>query len=372
MAMRRRVLLGIGLAAALAWTVPGTPGAAAGADLPARLSDAEFWKLIEDFSEPSGNFRSDNLLSNEIWFQTIIPELMTIVKPGAVYMGVGPEQNFSYIAALKPRVVFIVDIRRGNLHTQLMYKALFELARDRADFVSMLFARKRPEGLSATSPVQEIFNAVAAAPTSEELYAEHYRKIVDHLTKTRQLPLPPDDLSGIDYVYRHFHRFGPSINYNSSTSGGFGRGSTTYHTLMTTTDGAGEMRSYLANESLFGVMKDLESKNLVIPLVGDFAGPKALRSVGRYLKDKEPGAAVGAFYLSNVEQYLGQSGLWQTFCNNVASLPLNEASRFIYSQGGAAGGGRGGGGLGSHHRPILLDVKASACSAGTPAGVLSR
>ena len=134
---------------------------------------------------------------------------------------------------------------------------------------------------------------------------------------------------------------------------------------MTTTDGAGEMRSYLANESLFGVMKDLESKNLVIPLVGDFAGPKALRSVGRYLKDKEPGAAVGAFYLSNVEQYLGQSGLWQTFCNNVASLPLNETSRFIYSQGGAAGGGRGGGGLGSHHRPILLGRQDVGCSAGT-------
>ena len=124
--------------------------AAALADLPARLADAEFWKLIEEFSEPNGTFRSDNLLSNEIWFQTIIPELVTVVKPGAVYMGVGPEQNFSYIAALKPRVVFIVDIRRGNLHTQLMYKALFELARDRADFVSMLFARKRPEGLTPT------------------------------------------------------------------------------------------------------------------------------------------------------------------------------------------------------------------------------
>ncbi len=325
--------------------------------------DAEFWKLIEEFSEPNGTFRSDNLLSNEIWFQTIIPELVTVVKPGAVYMGVGPEQNFSYIAALKPRVVFIVDIRRGNLHTQLMYKALFELARDRADFVSMLFARKRPEGLTPTSSVADIFTAVAAAPTTEDLYAEHYRKIVDHLTKTRALPLPAEDLSGIDYVYRHFHRFGPSINYNSSTSGGFGRGSTTYETLMTTNDGAGEMRSYLASEALFAVMKELESKNLVIPLVGDFAGPKALRSVGRYIKDKEPGATVGAFYLSNVEQYLGQSGLWQAFCNNVASLPLNDSSRFIYSQGGAAGGGRGGGGLGSLHRPILAEVKSSGCSA---------
>ena len=155
MRIRRRAWLGVAVAALLAWTAPMVPRAAALADLPARLADAEFWKLIEEFSEPNGTFRSDNLLSNEIWFQTIIPELVTVVKPGAVYMGVGPEQNFSYIAALKPRVVFIVDIRRGNLHTQLMYKALFELARDRADFVSMLFARKRPEGLTPTSSVAE-------------------------------------------------------------------------------------------------------------------------------------------------------------------------------------------------------------------------
>ena len=122
---------------------------------------------------------------------------------------------------------------------------------------------------------------------------------------------------------------------------------------MTTTDGVGEMRSYLASEALFGVMKDLESKNLVIPLVGDFAGPKALRSVGRYIKDKEPGATVGAFYLSNVEQYLGQNGLWQTFCNNVASLPLNDraASSTVKAAPAAAAGAAAA--SASCHRPML-------------------
>ena len=46
----------------------------------------------------------------------------------------------------------------------------------------------------------------------------------------------------------------------------------------------------------------MEQKNLLIPLVGNFGGPKAIRAVGTYLK--EHGAIVGAFYLSNVEQYL--------------------------------------------------------------------
>jgi len=127
------------------------PAAVAVQALPEKLSDADYWLLISDLSEPGGSFRSDNLVSNEIYMQTIIPELQTVVKPGRVYLGVGPEQNFTYIAALKPRMVFIIDVRRGNLHTQMMYKALFELSRDRADFVSKLFSKQQPDGIPASA-----------------------------------------------------------------------------------------------------------------------------------------------------------------------------------------------------------------------------
>src|SRR5215468_695030 len=136
--------------------------------LPAQLSDQEFWKLASEFSEPDGTFRSDNLLSNESYFQYVIPQLNATLKPGNVYMGVGPEQNFTYIAALKPKMVFIVDIRRGNLDLQLMYKALFEMSKNRAEFVSRLFSKKQPEGIGPNSTVEEIFTVVAGAPSSDE------------------------------------------------------------------------------------------------------------------------------------------------------------------------------------------------------------
>src|SRR6185295_17430775 len=127
--------------------------------LPERLTDQEFWRLSEEMSEPNGYFRSDNLLSNELGYPGVLDDLIGRTKAGGVYMGVGPEQNFHYIAAIKPKMVFIVDIRRGNLHLQLMYKALFELSADRADFVSRLFTKKRPEGLSAKSTATEIMTA---------------------------------------------------------------------------------------------------------------------------------------------------------------------------------------------------------------------
>src|SRR6185503_6388020 len=80
-------------------------------------------------------------------------------RQNSVYLGVGPEQNFTYIAALKPKMVFITDIRRGNLHVHLMYKALFEMTSNRADFVVMLFNKKRPAGLTEKSTANEIINA---------------------------------------------------------------------------------------------------------------------------------------------------------------------------------------------------------------------
>src|SRR5262245_64045225 len=106
--------------------------------LPARLSDREFWQLSTVLSEPDGHFRSDNLVSNEQWLQHVIPDLVKAVEPGRVYVGVGPEQNFTYIAALKPAMAFIIDVQRADLDLHLMYKALFEISAERDEFIMMV------------------------------------------------------------------------------------------------------------------------------------------------------------------------------------------------------------------------------------------
>jgi len=337
-------------------TVPSLPAQS----IPTKLTDEQFWKLSAEASEPDGTFRSDNLLSNEIYFQYVIPDLVKTAKAERIYMGVGPEQNFTYIAALKPKMAFIVDIRRGNLDLQLLYKAVFEMSKDRADFVSMLFARKRPEGLTTQTSAAEIFNAYKNVATDEDLYKQNLQAIEDHLRRTHKFDLSPGDISGIEYVYHNFFRFGPAINYNSST-GGFGGGMrVSYAELMTATDQDGVNRSYLTNEENFRILKDLESKNLLVPVVGNFSGPKAIRAVGKYLKDVN--ARVSAFYLSNVEDYLYRDGSWPSFCANVATLPLDEASTFIRSVRGGRYGAGAGMGLNSDLGNIANEVKT--CPAG--------
>jgi hypothetical protein len=299
------------------------------AKLPARLTDRQFWKLSTELSEPNGSFRSDNLLSNEIFLQYVIPDLVHTARPERVYLGVGPEQNFTYITALKPRMAFIVDVRRGNLQLHLMYKALFELSKDRAEFVSRLFSKPRPDGLAVVAPVQEIFAAYAKVDTSDLLYKQNLIDIQDHLLKKRKLPLSAEDLKGIEYVYHAFYWHGPVIQYWSSTGGRGFRDAPTYYDLMVADDGKGQARGYLATDESFRFMKELHAKNLLVPVVGDFAGYKALRSLGKYLKERD--AIVSAFYLSNVEQYLSREGRWHAFCGNVASLPLDKSSTFIRS-----------------------------------------
>src|SRR5580765_4519043 len=195
---------------------PASPVMRAAADtLPQKLTDAELWKLSEDMSEPNGFFRSDNLLSNELYYPYVMADLQQRVGTASVYLGVGPEQNFNYIALLKPKMVFITDIRRGNMHTQLMYKALFELSTDRADFVGRLFTKKRPDGLTAKSTASDIIQAYwdnTKVPTqSEAVYKENLKSIQDQLTKKHGLPLAKEDLDGIEYVYWNFYWHGPAI-----------------------------------------------------------------------------------------------------------------------------------------------------------------
>jgi hypothetical protein len=332
---------------------------AAGEPLPSRLSDAEFWTLSTALSEPNGHFRSDNLLSNEIWLQWVIPDLVKQVTPGGVYLGVGPEQNYTYIAAIRPRMVFITDIRRGNMHTHLMYKALFELAADRAEFISLLFTKPRPAGLSTASSAVDIMNAFwdpAVRTSAESVYKSNLRRVQDHLTQSRGLALSDEDLDGIEYVYYSFYWFGPSITYNSSSGGG-GRGaSTTYYDLMVATDGAGAARSFLASEDNFRFLKDLHERNLIVPVVGNLAGRKAVRAVGDYIRRHD--SFVMAYYLSNVEQYLYQDGLWTRFCQNMAALPLADRSTFIRSTQG------GGGGRGLVNSLALIKADTRACLGG--------
>jgi hypothetical protein len=340
---RSFVKLGFGIAAFLCVSaLPSLKTARTAESLPGKLSDEAFLRAVSGLSEEGGYFRYENFLSNELGFQHVIPTLRESIKTGGVYIGVGPEQNFTYISALQPRIAFIIDIRRQNLLEHMMYKALFELSEDRAEFLSRLYARKRPAGLDGDATVDTLFGRYDELQPDRKFAQENISAIKEILAK-HKLDLSKEDFDKIEYVYRVFVDAGPDLDY---TVGGFGGGdgSPSYEQLMTATDKAGHNWSYLASEANYRNLREMELKNLIVPLVGDFAGEKAIRAVAQYLTDHD--AKVSVFYLSNVEQYLFQEpGQWRRFWENVSTLPLDSSSTFIRTVNAGSYGRIGGYGM---------------------------
>jgi hypothetical protein len=336
--------------AALLW-VPAVSLSGA-ATIPERLSDDAFWKLVERVSESDGVFPAENFVSNELKYGDAIRELVKSSKPGGVYLGVGPEQNFSYVAALHPKIAFIVDIRRQNLIEHLMYKALFELSPNRVEFLSRLFSR-RLSGLASDVKVEDLLTACKSASPDRETFQRNLQEVRILLVAKHAFLLTSSDLTSLEKIYRAFVDSGPGITYQTGSTARVSLAAganSNYGDLMTAVDSDARNWSYLGTDAAYQVVRDMEMQNMIVPAVGDFAGPKAILAVGEYLKGV--GATVTTFYTSNVETYLfvstnaaanavaspSPNGGWKKYFENVSTLPLDTSSVLVRFQGSAGPG----------------------------------
>jgi hypothetical protein len=244
--------------------------------LPAKLSDADFWKLASDISEPGGYFRiADNFTSNENEVGRMFTMLRERKVTGGVYLGVGPEQNFSYIAATQPDMAFIIDIRRQAVIQHLMFKAMFEMSKDRADFVSILFSKARPASFDATTPVQRLGRR-SLPPTDQALATKNHDRVVEYLTKTKKFTLTPmRPRSWISCSRRSCstaRASRPEWRRRRSAAAAGGGNSDVCRSDGWSTDQNSQVQSFLSTEEHFRTVKALHDKNLIVPVSGDFGG----------------------------------------------------------------------------------------------------
>jgi hypothetical protein len=299
---------------------------------PDSLSAAEFSRLVSEFSEEGGYFRSDNFTSNESSYLHIVDKLKQLGTTGGAYIGVGPEQNFTYIAKTRPRIAFIVDIRRQAIIQHLMYKAIFHLASNRTQFLSLLFSKPLPKDKapSSNASINELLNFFSQTPGDEKTFAANLSAIRKAIQDDFKFPLSEGDQSSLEYVYKNFYNEGLDISYRIE-----GYLSTRFPNLkeiIAETDLNGKQGNFLAVKDDYEFVRSLHRKNLIIPVVGDFGGKKALAAVADYLR--KSGFTVTAFYTSNVEQYLFDSRSFDAFVENVRRLPINDKSLFIRAAAG--------------------------------------
>jgi len=309
--------------------------AAAAALEPEGLSAADFVRLIRDFSEEGGYFLSDNFTSSEDSYLTIVDKMKDLGATGGAYIGVGPEQNFTYIAKVRPRIAFIVDIRRQAMIQHLMYKAIFHLSPTRAHFLSRLLSRPMPSAKDPgpNAPLDEILEFFEGIKADGKTYAENLAAIQKTIQEDFQFPLSTGDRESLEYVYRHFFTNGFDVGFDSGMRAGRGfRRMPNLRTLLAKRDLNGKQGGFLAGADDYDFVRGMQRKNLIIPVVGDFAGKKALASVAAYLREHK--LTVSVFYVSNVEIVLLEWGSlvqFSDFVKNVKKLPANSTTLLIRS-----------------------------------------
>lgn len=297
------------------------------------LPASEFSRLINEISEEGGYFFSDNFTSSEDSSLTIVDKLKQLAAPGGAYIGVGPEQNFTFISKIRPRIAFIVDIRRQAMIQHLMYKAIFHLSPTRADFLSILLSR--PFKANAPDPKASINDLVAYfydIPADMKVYTTNLAAIRNAIEQDFKYVLSPEDQESLAYVYRNFRIQGFRIGFEDASGRlnmSWGRVPTLMDILVKQ-DLHGNPGSFLAGADDYSFMRGMQERNMIIPIVGDFGGRKALAAVGDYLKKHK--YLVSVFYISNVELVLFEYGPYNKFpdfANNVKKLPIDERSLFI-------------------------------------------
>ncbi len=298
------------------------------ASLPDKLTNAEFARLMMEMSEPGGDFLSDNLISNETAYLPVLAKLKELNATGGAYIGVGPEQNFTYIAKIRPRIAFILDIRHLAATHHLLYKALFHLSPERAQFLSRLLSRPlaKEKPMAANVAMNDLLSFFSSTKADEKFYAATLDEVRKTIEKDFQIKLTAADHKELEHVLHSFKADGLEIAFR------FGGGWSYFPTLreiVAQTDANGKSGHFLGSVEDYDFVRQLQMKNLVIPITGDFGGKKALAAIGDYLRKN--GVTVTAFYLSNVEQYLFGDYTFGAFVANVKKLPINDQSLFIRS-----------------------------------------
>lgn len=299
----------------------------------ARAKEAEkvrFADLVNDLSEPDADFFSDNLISNETSFLQTAQEMVKQADPSGVYIGVGPEQNFSYIALVRPSLAFIVDIRRENMLMHLFYRALFEEAASRADFVALLTGRARPSNVPAgDAPLADVLDAGLAGEANEASF-EIAQKVLMTRVAGYGVKLSDKDRGSITAMHRRFHKEQLAIRFELHSKNG--RDYPTLRQLIETRSPDGGSGSFLATEDGFRAVQNMQRAGRIVPLVGNFAGDKTLPQLASYLRSE--GRSVSMFYVSNVEQYLfgaedPKGTLWPKWIRNIEALPRTPDAVFV-------------------------------------------
>jgi hypothetical protein len=304
----------------------GSPAQAPPAETAPLMSDTELGRLVDSLSEAPGEFPSDNFVSNETSMLHVAPLLRADSLRGRAYVGVGPEQNLTYIGLMRPSVAYVVDIRRQNMLEHLALRAAMERAHDRLELVTLLSSRAIDRGAVADprrASVEELADAAARAAPSRPMLDEAVERTVA-LQARLGIAAAPGDRAALRAALRAFQEKALDLAFTMRASG---RRYPPLRALLGAKDPDGVASSFLGTEDAYAAVRAIVVSNRVVPVVGDFAGSKAFRGIGHDMRERRQ--SLGALYTSNVEQYLFAPNVYGRFVDNARALPHDDHSLIV-------------------------------------------
>ncbi len=277
--------------------------------------------VVRGLSEPESGPAADNLVSNEDSYVRGAGDLEDRSAPDGVYLGVGPDQNFSMIAGCRPAMALVVDYRRRNLVLHLVHAALMRLSADRVGYLSLLLARtvEVPMGLAKLSGA-DLARAFSAVPMDR---ARLRMAIAEVARLLRPLDLVGEDewpavatlqakLAGAGMAYRFLSLPGyPSLGE-----------------MIGANDRRGRPGHFLGSEDRYRRVRDLQVAGRLLPVIGDFSAEDgALKRIATWLRAHDRKLSV--VYVSDVEFFLLRAGRFEAYAKNLAALPRMDRAVIV-------------------------------------------
>ncbi len=283
-------------------------------------TDNNFSNIIKQLDDPpTGPSSADNLMTNEDSIASIVDQISKEVPKGQVYLGVGPDQNYSLMAQVEPSYGFILDYRKKNQLLHLFQKALVEISADQQTYLENFWGRNFPELPLGLNDLENRLKTIAHQPVNESLLQSTKEKVRKTISKWNLLN--EQEFQEIATIQSRLAGPGPDARFLALKM------YPTLGSLITMPSRSGQPSHWLGSEPSYACIRRLHVSSRILPIVGDWAATGSIRRLSGYLKSNQ--LQVGCIYMSDVEFFLLRGGLFQKYIEKLAELPLHPDSRII-------------------------------------------
>lgn len=303
------------------------------ADEPDLLEREAFVELIRRLSDPpSGPASADNLMTNEDSIASVMDQAGREVPRDTVYLGVGPDQNFSLIAATRPDSAFILDFRKKNQLLHFLHRALLHVSNDQVEYLAHFWARSFIK--CATAPINANRREISAGELicgfkntdfQKQLFENAQAKVSEQIRLLNYVSA--DELTEIRRIHARLAGAGLQARFLALKM------YPQMQSLVQALTRSGKPGHWLGSDQHFQTIRELQTKNRIIPIVADWAdSPKntqssAFQRLSDWLISNQK--QVGCIYISDVEFFLMRTSIFDKYIENLGQLPIHEEARII-------------------------------------------